>query len=306
MATSPGRTTDRRWPSSSGVDSTPRSRSSRSMAPRSLCVLDTRVLTGVVLWRSGRATGKSPSAAARQPGAGLFAVGTDGSGYRTILATTEGDGASLSPDGTKMAYQVVGRDEAASSTSSTSTPGSTRSRHSIRRRTRHWWTTRRMVARWHAVPVHQVCRRSRQPPRGRVSWLAVRASRSDPRCRTAAKRVPCGSSPRTVEGARALRRRRFDLAARPDRGDDRQAASNDHRPGGHLAAPGALTSTSDRSSAAGSPIRRAGLVALDRRQVEAISVVTRAILNERGHRAAPLPEGRDDARPRGASAEGRS
>ena len=39
-------------------------------------------------------------------GDGLFAVGADGHGLRTILATTQGDGASLSPDGTKIAYQT--------------------------------------------------------------------------------------------------------------------------------------------------------------------------------------------------------
>jgi len=39
-------------------------------------------------------------------GQGLFAVGTDGSGLRTILAPGDGDYASLSPDGTKIAYQV--------------------------------------------------------------------------------------------------------------------------------------------------------------------------------------------------------
>jgi Tol biopolymer transport system component len=39
-------------------------------------------------------------------GDGFYAVGADGQGLRTILPTTEGDGASLSPDGTKIAYQV--------------------------------------------------------------------------------------------------------------------------------------------------------------------------------------------------------
>jgi Tol biopolymer transport system component len=38
--------------------------------------------------------------------AGLFVVGSDGSGYRTIVQATQGDGASLSPDGTKIAYQT--------------------------------------------------------------------------------------------------------------------------------------------------------------------------------------------------------
>jgi Tol biopolymer transport system component len=39
-------------------------------------------------------------------GDGLYAVGADGRGLRTILAPSQGDGASLSPDGTKLAYQV--------------------------------------------------------------------------------------------------------------------------------------------------------------------------------------------------------
>ena len=38
--------------------------------------------------------------------AGMFAVGADGQGFRTIIAPAEGDGASLSPDGTKIAYQT--------------------------------------------------------------------------------------------------------------------------------------------------------------------------------------------------------
>jgi dipeptidyl aminopeptidase/acylaminoacyl peptidase len=39
-------------------------------------------------------------------GVGLFAAGSDGSGYRTIAHVADGDGASLSPDGTKIAYQT--------------------------------------------------------------------------------------------------------------------------------------------------------------------------------------------------------
>jgi len=39
-------------------------------------------------------------------GDGLYAVGADGHGLRTILPTTEGDGGSLSPDGKQIAYQV--------------------------------------------------------------------------------------------------------------------------------------------------------------------------------------------------------
>ena len=38
--------------------------------------------------------------------ASMFAVGPNGSGYRTIAHVTDGDGASLSPDGTKIAYQT--------------------------------------------------------------------------------------------------------------------------------------------------------------------------------------------------------
>jgi Tol biopolymer transport system component len=38
--------------------------------------------------------------------AGLYAIGADGHGLRTILTLREGDYASLSPDGTKIAYQV--------------------------------------------------------------------------------------------------------------------------------------------------------------------------------------------------------
>lgn len=42
----------------------------------------------------------------RPDGDGLYAVGSDGRGLRTILPPGQGDGASLSPDGTKIAYQV--------------------------------------------------------------------------------------------------------------------------------------------------------------------------------------------------------
>jgi len=38
--------------------------------------------------------------------AGMFAVGADGRGFRTIIAPAEGDGTSLSPDGTKIVYQT--------------------------------------------------------------------------------------------------------------------------------------------------------------------------------------------------------
>ena len=38
--------------------------------------------------------------------AGMFAVGADGQGFRTIIAPAEGDSVSLSPDGTKIAYQT--------------------------------------------------------------------------------------------------------------------------------------------------------------------------------------------------------
>ena len=41
-------------------------------------------------------------------------------------------------------------------------------------------------------------------------------------------------------------------------------------------------------------------------ECEAVRPMTHAILSERGHMCPPSPEGRDAARPRGASAEGRS
>jgi Tol biopolymer transport system component len=42
----------------------------------------------------------------RPDGDGLYAVRADGTGLRTILPPGQGDGASLSPDGTKIAYQT--------------------------------------------------------------------------------------------------------------------------------------------------------------------------------------------------------
>src|SRR4051812_38570113 len=39
-------------------------------------------------------------------GDGLYAVGADGHGLRTIVPTTSGDGGIVSPDGTKLAYQT--------------------------------------------------------------------------------------------------------------------------------------------------------------------------------------------------------
>jgi Tol biopolymer transport system component len=69
-------------------------------------VIDTNLLTGIdyLAFRAGDREltfrGGTPD------GNGLFAVGSDGNGYRTIVQKTEGDGASLSPDGTKIAYQT--------------------------------------------------------------------------------------------------------------------------------------------------------------------------------------------------------
>ncbi|HEV7603622.1 MAG TPA: hypothetical protein VGO15_01575 [Candidatus Limnocylindrales bacterium] len=69
-------------------------------------VLDTNPLTDLAYMAfrpSGREITFRASSADR---GGLFAVGSHGGGYRVIVPATEGDGASLSPDGTKIAYQT--------------------------------------------------------------------------------------------------------------------------------------------------------------------------------------------------------
>jgi hypothetical protein len=66
--------------------------------------------------------------------AGMFAVGADGRGFRTIIAPAEGDGTSLSPRTERRSPTRPGTARWASSTSSTWTRASTRCPHSIRPR----------------------------------------------------------------------------------------------------------------------------------------------------------------------------
>ena len=79
--------------------------SSRSTVRRSLCSsIPGGWGAGYIAFRPG--DGEVTFRGMTSQGDGLYATGTDGHGLRTILATTTGDGGILSPDGTRLAYQV--------------------------------------------------------------------------------------------------------------------------------------------------------------------------------------------------------
>ena len=91
-----------------------RSRSSASTAPRRPSSSDADRTRHRRTWRSDRATGSSPSVARAPSGTGLYRRRCRRERLLAVPgARPQGDGASLSPDGTKIAFQASGSGPAA-------------------------------------------------------------------------------------------------------------------------------------------------------------------------------------------------
>jgi Tol biopolymer transport system component len=90
----------------SDVDSKPAIQVFRVDGSSPPIIIDTHLLTDIAYLAFRPGDREITFRGASPDETGLFAVGSDGNGYRTIVQKTEGDGASLSPDGTKIAYQT--------------------------------------------------------------------------------------------------------------------------------------------------------------------------------------------------------
>ena len=282
--TSPGRTTDRGSPSRRASNWTAGDpdlqRSTGSAKP---VVVDTAVVAALL-----------PRVPTGRPGADLHAATrgqerpvrgrVDGHGLRTILEPAE----------RRLREPVAGRHEArlhqasgpatrTSSGSSTSTPASCDPALDPRS-TRHGDDDAVVVAGRQRARCSSGMRGLR-----RTSWRlrrprAVAPIEIGPRdAQNGGQRVVAAVLAGRLEGARALRRRWIDLAARPDRCDGGHAAPSTiaEAPSWQRLAPGALTSPI-RGPDGRPPSRRAGCRDSPRR-VEAGAGSPRAILSERGH-----------------------